>query len=184
MVGAPTEGPGGTVYTLYGPQQSPPGDPASFYYNDNGTYSIYQTSLGQNVDAVNGDVIVLDGPDLSYTDKAYWSDFISFNNPDTDVTLTSYEGSDPSDFWADYNLSDTVVYILETGGTYTIYTAVNDSGGYFTYQITPQVHNAVPEPTTMIAGALLLLPFGMNTLRLLRKSRIVLSPFHPPMSQM
>jgi hypothetical protein len=29
--------------------------------------------------------------------------------------------------------------------------------------------NAVPEPTTMIAGALLLLPFGFSTLRVLRK---------------
>jgi hypothetical protein len=29
----------------------------------------------------------------------------------------------------------------------------------------------VPEPTTMIAGALLLLPFGASTLRMLRKSR-------------
>jgi hypothetical protein len=29
----------------------------------------------------------------------------------------------------------------------------------------------VPEPTTMIAGALLLLPFGASTLRILRKGR-------------
>ena len=28
---------------------------------------------------------------------------------------------------------------------------------------------SVPEPTTMIAGALLLLPFGVSTLRLLRR---------------
>jgi large repetitive protein len=32
---------------------------------------------------------------------------------------------------------------------------------------------AVPEPTTMIAGALLLLPFGASTLRLLRKRQVV-----------
>ena len=31
--------------------------------------------------------------------------------------------------------------------------------------------NPVPEPTTVIAGALLLLPFGTSTLRILRKSR-------------
>jgi hypothetical protein len=30
---------------------------------------------------------------------------------------------------------------------------------------------AVPEPTTIIAGALLLLPFGASTLRILRKNR-------------
>ena len=33
------------------------------------------------------------------------------------------------------------------------------------------VVEVVPEPTTMVAGALLLLPFGMSTLRMLRKSR-------------
>jgi hypothetical protein len=32
--------------------------------------------------------------------------------------------------------------------------------------------NAVPEPTTMIAGALLLLPFGASTLRMLRKRQV------------
>ena len=31
----------------------------------------------------------------------------------------------------------------------------------------------VPEPTTMVAGALLLLPFGMSTLRMLRKNHTV-----------
>jgi hypothetical protein len=30
---------------------------------------------------------------------------------------------------------------------------------------------AVPEPNTIIAGALLLLPFGMSTVRFLRKQR-------------
>jgi hypothetical protein len=30
----------------------------------------------------------------------------------------------------------------------------------------------VPEPTTMVAGALLLLPFGMSTLQILRRSRM------------
>jgi hypothetical protein len=34
-----------------------------------------------------------------------------------------------------------------------------------------QLVMVVPEPTTIIAGALLLLPFGASTLRMLRKSR-------------
>jgi hypothetical protein len=45
----------------------------------------------------------------------------------------------------------------------------NQNGTYnqeMLYNVTP-----VPEPTTMIAGALLLLPFGASTLRILRKSR-------------
>jgi hypothetical protein len=46
----------------------------------------------------------------------------------------------------------------------------NSAGGKSAYiddvSVTP-----VPEPTTMIAGALLLLPFGASTLRILRKTR-------------
>jgi hypothetical protein len=165
--GAPAaDGENGLIYTLWGAHQPPAGDPGT--YVENGTYSTYTLDLG--VAAVNGDVIVLEnGPS---TDKSNWSDFISFNDPDTYVTLISYEGSDAAAFWADYTLSDNVVYIQETGGPYTIYTATNSSGDSITYQITPQVHNVVvPEPTTMLAGALLLLPFGASTLRILRKSR-------------
>ena len=40
-----------------------------------------------------------------------------------------------------------------------------------TYSQNVQVLAAVPEPTTMVAGALLLLPFGASTLRILRKNR-------------
>jgi len=47
------------------------------------------------------------------------------------------------------------------GGTWTITTT-----GDCVRPIPP-----VPEPTTMIAGALLLLPFGVSTLRILRKKR-------------
>ena len=31
---------------------------------------------------------------------------------------------------------------------------------------------AVPEPTTLVAGALMLLPFGASTLRILRRNRV------------
>jgi hypothetical protein len=41
----------------------------------------------------------------------------------------------------------------------------NDASGHFTPV-------PVPEPTTLIAGALLLLPFGASTLRFLRKQRV------------
>jgi hypothetical protein len=40
-----------------------------------------------------------------------------------------------------------------------------------TYYLKQDVLAVVPEPTTMIAGALLLLPFGASTLRALRKNR-------------
>jgi hypothetical protein len=44
------------------------------------------------------------------------------------------------------------------------YVVPNNEGGNV-------VPNAVPEPTTIIAGALLLLPFGASALRILRKTR-------------
>jgi hypothetical protein len=47
------------------------------------------------------------------------------------------------------------------------------SGVQFEFGTIPQYVSAVPEPTTMIAGALLLLPFGASTLRVLRKKRVV-----------
>lgn len=172
--GAPADGLSGLIntYKLYD-DNPPTGDPGyttgTTVY---GNYSTYTLNLDEIV--VNGDVIVLENG--TGTDEANWSDVLHFVVPDgSQATLTSYEGSDAADFWAEYTfehpLSDTVAYIPETGGPYTIYTATNDSGGYITYQIDSVVESAVPEPTTMIAGALLLLPFGAGTLRILRKSR-------------
>jgi len=164
--GAPvTGGQNVPITTLYDDHQSPAGDPGTYF--DYGTYSTYRLDLG--VAVVNGYVIFLENG--TSTLPANWSDVLRFNDPDTIATLISYDGSDAATFWADYAPSDTdnVVYIQETGGPYTIYTAVNDSGGANTYYIDSVV--AVPEPTTMIAGALLLLPFGASTLRILRKNR-------------
>jgi hypothetical protein len=39
-------------------------------------------------------------------------------------------------------------------------------------QVTQSFHQVVPEPTTVLAGALLLLPLGASTLRILRRNRI------------
>jgi hypothetical protein len=47
------------------------------------------------------------------------------------------------------------------------------NGGFVTISQVEQSFDQVPEPTTMIAGALLLLPFGASTLRILRKNRAV-----------
>jgi hypothetical protein len=47
---------------------------------------------------------------------------------------------------------------------------IGTAAGTTTYNFEPAA--PVPEPTTMIAGALLLLPFGASRLRILRKSRI------------
>jgi hypothetical protein len=45
------------------------------------------------------------------------------------------------------------------------------NGGFISVSKIVQSFDQVPEPTTMIAGALLLLPFGASTLRILRKNR-------------
>jgi hypothetical protein len=67
--------------------------------------------------------------------------------------------------------------ILATFGTWEVmraYAYVGDegalSGSVDINSITVGAYE-VPEPTTMIAGALLLLPFGASTIRLLRKTR-------------
>jgi hypothetical protein len=70
--------------------------------------------------------------------------------------------------------------ILATYGTWEVmraYAYIGDTGGpssgsvdINSITVGPYVA-AVPEPTTIIAGALLLLPFGASTLRMLRKSR-------------
>jgi hypothetical protein len=62
---------------------------------------------------------------------------------------------------------------FEAGSSGDLYFTINDdasgadysdNSGHLDVQLT-----AVPEPTTIIAGALLLLPFGASTLRMLRK---------------
>jgi hypothetical protein len=157
LPGAPvTGGQNVPITTLYDDNPPPTGDPGDYF--DYGTYSTYRLDLG--VPVVNGYVIFLEnGPS---TDKANWSDVLIFNDPDTIAILTSYDGpeSGAAKFWDRYTPSDNAVYIQETGGLYTLYTA-----GANEYHI----DSVVPEPTTMIAGALLLLPFGASTLRILRK---------------
>ena len=70
---------------------------------------------------------------------------------------------------ANYNLAVTGSAIATVSGNGTLYTGWwGNVGGNlevdFNYTPAP-----VPEPTTMVAGALLLLPFGVSTLRMLRR---------------
>jgi hypothetical protein len=48
----------------------------------------------------------------------------------------------------------------------------SSGGGFITISAVTQSFHQVPEPTTVIAGALLLLPLGASTLRILRRNRI------------
>ena len=60
---------------------------------------------------------------------------------------------------------------FQASGSSTVLSFTDASGGETSYGAAIDNVSLVPEPTTMIAGALLLLPFGANTLRRLRKSR-------------
>ena len=63
---------------------------------------------------------------------------------------------------------------IDTGITTTFWNATDANGISRASQdlMGPFSNNAVPEPSTIIAGALLLLPFGASTLRKLRPSRV------------
>jgi hypothetical protein len=90
----------------------------------------------------------LDGPLTLYPNGSYYNSFLlcaNYGGPDPVPWLENIAATDGSSLtvgnWADYGV---------TGDAYV---------------------QVVPEPTTMIAGALLLLPFGASTIRMLRKNR-------------
>jgi len=64
---------------------------------------------------------------------------------------------------------ETVLYVTKD----IAFGVTSPNGGFITISQVTQSFHQVPEPTTMIAGALLLLPFGASTLRILRKNRAV-----------
>jgi hypothetical protein len=92
------------------------------------------------------------------------------------ITTTTLQDSENLDF-ASLATSNPTLITAPAGpfnpnatGDYTFVLDAYNAGGTLIGQsdITVDV-TAVPEPTTMIAGALLLLPFGAGTLRILRR---------------
>lgn len=93
------------------------------------------------------------------------------------------ESSDPVYFnWTDGGIDYTLTVIAEALSLKDPHavlcpnTWAGDIIGTFTLtsQVNPNTPGtAVPEPSTVVAGALLLLPFGVSTVRMLRKSRKV-----------
>jgi hypothetical protein len=87
--------------------------------------------------------------------------------------LDALDLSDPA-AEADDNLNitppETLLYVTKDISLTTFDTA---NGTTVSISQVSQSFHEVPEPTTMIAGALLLLPFGASTLRILRKNRAV-----------
>jgi hypothetical protein len=62
----------------------------------------------------------------------------------------------------------TVLYVTKD----IVFNLTSEAGGFIIISRVTQSFHQVPEPTTMIAGALLLLPFGASTLRILRKRQM------------
>jgi hypothetical protein len=91
----------------------------------------------------------------------------------TVVGYSHLEGGDLSDPPAEgFDLlnivpPETVLYVTKD----IAFGVTSINGGFITISQVAQSFHQVPEPTTMIAGALLLLPFGASTLRILRKNR-------------
>jgi hypothetical protein len=155
------QGPMGTLnsfsasYSLYGAATGPSG--TSPYW------ILWVSAPGDNNPNDEIAIIGMGGPTLNsssaihviYTDNSYWGDSLGSILSDT------YNGVAYGDMtvdWAGVEIGDWA------NGDLTIPASANIDS-----LTVPGV--AVPEPTTMIAGALLLLPFGASTLRILRKNR-------------
>jgi hypothetical protein len=86
--------------------------------------------------------------------------------------LTGLDVSDPPaeglDF-LDIVPPESVLYVTKDISFFV----TSEYGGFITISQVSQSFHQVPEPTTMIAGALLLLPFAASTLRILRKRQMV-----------
>jgi hypothetical protein len=149
--------------------------PETFTYNLLDPTVINMASQPVNVffKVTVGDLVLLENP-LGGIGRNNWSDVIRFDNngPLGTPEATVYSWDDFGTFGA---LLSNVLIIneadnhlgLEDGGPGLYTTYVPDAAPNIRYRI----ESTVPEPSTCVAGALLLLPFGMSTLRVLRKNR-------------
>jgi len=128
-------------------------------------------NVSAQTDYINVSPFIL-GPGLYSVVTATSSDYNS-GNPNTGVSAVTFNNLGGAvtdgtyDIWSSgTSLSSTLSGMQTTGPGNPIYPWPLPVFGAGTLSA-----SAVPEPTTVIAGALLLLPFGASTLRILRKSR-------------
>lgn len=105
---------------------------------------------------------VVTATSTDYNSQAQYegASLVTFNDLSLGLTQGTY------DIWASGATLGISLSGMQTTGPGTGYPWPLPVFGAGTLSVT-----AVPEPTTMIAGALLLLPFGASTLRILRKNR-------------
>jgi len=116
-------------------------------------------------------VISMGGPNLNDSSQIHVI-YTYDNDPNSHST---------ADYWGDtLSTLDSALYNgTTTFGQMTVYETAVEIGDWDNgTSVIPASANIesitlfpVPEPTTMIAGALLLLPFGVSTMRILRKNR-------------
>lgn len=126
---------------------------AAFGISDNSTWS---------ADTHRLNVISMNGNQLNGTSIVHVWDWLLNDGAGGDVA-----GLGQSD-------SRTLNSILATYGTWEVmraYAYIGNTGGESSGSVDINSITIVPEPTTMIAGALLLLPFGASTIRYFRKNR-------------
>jgi hypothetical protein len=157
------------------------GTSPQFFHSSFASFADHTPGIGNvNMMVVNGSVVqgrtVWSGSVLSplvigntYTFSAWAANVFAQNAPSLQF---SFGG----------NILGTLTPNAGTGNwtqfTATFVAGANQNGGLIDLNVLAQGNDfavddislvAVPEPTTMIAGVLLLLPFGMSTLRILRK---------------
>ena len=122
-----------------------------------GSYLISATFQGDDVGYTTTGVDVLVGGTPSFAGVVNGFEHVP-GGPAT-------SGSSPITSWSStpvhLSAGEPVDFMVTTDGKFD-----NDSTGL------QALVTAVPEPTTLIAGALLLLPFGASTLRILRRNRV------------
>lgn len=165
---------------------TPDPTPAFLLLVDPGASAGFATPLPFTV--VAGDIVLLESASGG-NGPANWGEVVRFEDVDGHGLATLYSLDNWSGFTLDPDKTGNVSYILaNSDGPVTGYTPGMTSGlladsssanepvqkdtsssGAITYNIAQP--SLIPEPSTCLAGALLLLPFGLSTLRVLRKTR-------------
>ncbi|MGA3266070.1 MAG: hypothetical protein ABSE16_04525 [Verrucomicrobiota bacterium] len=138
------------------------------YQTQSGSFlQIYQLDFSVNL-ALNGGQtfqFFLNGPPSLYGDGTYVNAYLLASN--AALSGSPQEGANGQFLWLAPDGTVLTWYSGDGGGTSGWYAGWDkNSDGDVQVFGTP-----VPEASTMIAGALLLLPFGASTLRILRKTR-------------
>jgi hypothetical protein len=142
---------------------------------------VFRTSTagqtGGSQDAATGR-LVLAGPGVTFTGNQVY-DMNSVGSPTANSVLLDgslNHGGGSGDMFLYIPVANFTAAPAGSGNYVVLYSQFGELGtlGRSASDSTPEEWStltAIPEPTTMIAGALLLLPFGASTIRLIRKTR-------------